>query len=233
MNKWKITLSGVVIAVALTGCGSKSEDTTTNTTANGQAVQQDQQQGSQQGQGQGRAMMGTIGKIKAINGQTITIYKSSFERPEGGGMGGNGAPPQGDAPAGDAATGNAPAGDTQQGDTGAAPQDGNGQAPSGDRQRNMENMFSDETMDITVTDSTKIISAAFADGKMTETDKTLADLKADDIITVQLKDDTQEAESIRIGGFGGGFGGGGRGQFQNGRAQDGQQPADEQQTTTK
>jgi hypothetical protein len=97
----------------------------------------------------------------------------------------------------------------------------------------MENMFSDETMDITVTDSTKIVSATFADGKMTETDKTLADLKADDIITVQLKDDTQEAESIRIGGFGGGFGGGGRGQFQNGGAQDGQQPADEQQTTTK
>ncbi|CAM3592204.1 hypothetical protein PALU110988_29925 [Paenibacillus lupini] len=227
MNKWKITLSGVVIAVALTGCGSKSEDTTTNTTASGQAVQQDQQQGSQQGQGQGRAMMGTIGKIKAINGQTITIYKSSFERPEGGGMGGNGAPPQGDAPAGNAAdTGNVSAGDA-----GAA--SGNGQAPSGDRQRNMENMFSDETMDITVTDSTKIISATFADGKMTETDKTLADLKADDIITVQLKDDTQEAESIRIGGFGGGFGGGGRGQFQNGGAHDGQQPADEQQTTTK
>lgn len=221
MNKWKITLSGVVLAVALTGCGSKSEDSATNTAANGQPVQQDQQQGSQQGQGQGRAMMGTIGKIKAINGQTITIYKSSFQRPEGGRMGGN-------AGTGNAATGNAPAGNA-----GAAPQDGNGQAPSGDRQRNMENMFSDETMDITVTDSTKIVSATFADGKMTETDKTLADLKADDIITVQLKDDTQEAESIRIGGFGGGFGGGGRGQFQNGGAQDGQQPADDQQTTTK
>ncbi len=98
----------------------------------------------------------------------------------------------------------------------------------------MENMFSDETMDITVTDATKIVSASFADGKMTETDKTLADLKADDIITVQLKDDTQEAESIRLGGFGGGgFGGGGRGgQFRNGGgAQDGQQA--DQQTTTK
>jgi hypothetical protein len=225
MNNWKIILSAVAISVALTGCGSKSDES--GTAADGTTGQaQQQNQGQQQGDFQGRAMMGTIGKIKSINGQTITIYKSSFQRPEGGGR--QGTPPQGDAPQGDATApnGNPPAGDQTQGNAGSAPQAGNGQDNGGGRQRNMENMFSDETMDITVTDATKIVSASFTDGKMTETDKTLADLKADDIITVQLKDDTQEAESIRLGGFGsGGFGGGGgRGQFQNGGgAQNGQQ----------
>ncbi|ACT03506.1 proline-rich domain-containing protein [Paenibacillus sp. JDR-2] len=229
MNNWKIVLSAVAISVALAGCGSKSDES--GTAANGTTGQAQQQNQGQQGDFQGRAMMGTIGKIKSINGQTITIYKSSFQRPEGG-QAGN--PPQGDAAQGDAPNGNPPSGDPQ-GDAGSAPQAGDGQNSGGGRQRNMENMFSDETMDITVTDATKIVSASFADGKMTETDKTLADLKADDIITVQLKDDTQEAESIRLGGFGGGgFGGGGRGgQFQNGGgAQNGQQQAD-QQTTTK
>ncbi|MCM3629322.1 hypothetical protein M3194_18405 [Paenibacillus glycanilyticus] len=229
MNNWKIVLSAVAITVALAGCGSKSEETGTSdgTAAGGQA------QGQNQGQQgfQGRAMMGTIGKIKSINGQTITIYKSSFQRPEGGGR--EGAPPQGEAPdQGDAApSGNPPAGDQAQGNAGSAPQAGNGQGNGGGRQRSMANMFSDETMDITVTDATKIVSVTNTDGKMTETDKTLADLKADDIITVQLKDDTQEAESIRLGGFGGGGfgGGGGRGQFQNGGgAQNGQQQADGQ-----
>ncbi|GLX65962.1 hypothetical protein MU1_03060 [Paenibacillus glycanilyticus] len=229
MNNWKIVLSAVAISVALAGCGSKSEDT--GTTANQTSGQAGQQNQGQQGF-QGRAMMGTIGKIKSINGQTITIYKSSFQRPEGDGQG----RPSGDAPQGDAPNGNPPSGDPPQGDNGTAPQAGDGQNGGGQRQRNMENMFSDETMDITVTDATKIVSATFADGKMTETDKTLADLKADDIITVQLKDDTQEAESIRLGGFGGGgFGGGGGGrggQFQNGGgAADGQQPADQQTTT--
>ncbi|MCK9862306.1 hypothetical protein [Paenibacillus sp. ATY16] len=228
MNNWKIALSAVAISVALAGCGSKSDES--GTAANGTTGQAQQQQNQgQQGDFQGRAMMGTIGKIKSINGQTITIYKSSFHRPEGGGQ-----PPQGDAAQGDAPNGNPPSGNPPQGDAGSAPQAGEGQNSGGGRQRNMENMFSDETMDITVTDATKIVSTSFADGKMTETDKTLADLKADDIITVQLKDDTQEAESIRLGGFGGGgFGGGGRGgQFRNGGgAQNGQQA--DQQTTTK
>lgn len=210
MNNWKIALSAVALSVALAGCGSKSEESGTANGTAGQAAQQDQgQQGFQD-----RAMMGTIGKIKSINGQTITIYKSSFQRPEGGG-GQRDTPPQGEAPPqGDAAApnDNPPAGDPAQGNEGSAPQEGSGGGIEGGRQRNMENMFSDETMDITVTDATKIVSVAFADGKMTETDKTLADLKAEDIITVQLKDDTQEAESIRLGGFGGG----GRGQFQNG-----------------
>ncbi|TCM98065.1 hypothetical protein EV294_103497 [Paenibacillus sp. BK033] len=221
MNNWKIALSAVAISVALAGCGSKSGES--GTAANGTTGQAQQQNQGKQGF-QGRAMMGTIGKIKSINGQTITIYKSSFQRPEGGGQ-----PHQGDA-----ANGNPPSGDPPQGDAGSTPQAGNGQNSGGGRQRNMQNMFSDETMDITVTDATKIVSASFTDGKMTETDKTLADLKADDIITVQLKEDTQEAESIRLGGFGGGgFGGGGRGgQFQNGGgAQNGQQS--DQQTATK
>ncbi|WP_201007956.1 hypothetical protein [Paenibacillus glycanilyticus] len=229
MNNWKIALSAVAISVALAGCGSKSDES--GTAANGTTGQAQQQQNQgKQGGFQGRAMMGTIGKIKSINGQTITIYKSSFQRPEGAG----GQPPQGDAAQGDSPNGIPPSGNPPQGDAGSAPQAGGGQNSGGGRQRNMENMFSDETMDITVTDATKIVSASFADGKMTETDKTLADLKADDIITVQLKDDTQEAESIRLGGFGGGgFGGGGRGgQFRNGGgAQDGQQA--DQQTTTK
>ncbi|SFE14331.1 hypothetical protein SAMN05216378_2473 [Paenibacillus catalpae] len=218
MNNWKIVLSAFAISVALAGCGSKSDDADTTGGAEAQVQQQNQQSQGQQG-AQGRAMMRTIGKIKSINGQTITIYKSSFQTPEGGRQ--QGTPPLGEAPQGDAAApnGNPPAGDQ------AA--EGNG----GGFQRNMENMFSDETMDITVTDATKIVSVTFTDGNMTETDKTLADLKADDMITVQLKDDTQEAESIRLGGFGGGGGRGG--QFQNGGGtQDGQQQT-EQQTTAK
>lgn len=222
MNNLKIVLSAVAISVALAGCGSKSDES--GTSANGTTGQAQQQNQGQQGGFQGRAMMGTIGKIKSINGQTITIYKSSFQRPEGAGQ-----PPQGDAPQGDAPNGNPPSGDPTQGDAGSAPQAGDGQNSGGGRQRNMENMFSDETMDITVTDATKIVSVSFTDGKMTETDKTIADLKADDIITVQLKEDTQEAESIRLGGFGGGGRGG---QFRNGGGTQNGQQAD-QQTSTK
>ncbi|MNH36742.1 hypothetical protein D3C79_975670 [compost metagenome] len=45
-----------------------------------------------------------------------------------------------------------------------------------------------------------------------EKELTLADLKADDIVTVVLKENTQEAETVTLGmgGFGGPGGGGGR-----------------------
>ncbi|MGM0881998.1 MAG: hypothetical protein ACQEXQ_13295 [Bacillota bacterium] len=49
----------------------------------------------------------------------------------------------------------------------------------------------------------------FENEQMVEKEITLANLKTDDILSVMLKDDTQEAESITLstGGFGGGGGG--------------------------
>lgn len=199
MKKWKLAISSLAIAAALAGCSSNTEEAAntaaTNTTnnSNGQAA------GTQQAPQGGMMMGGTMGKIKSIDGQTITIYTSSFTPGNGGG---GGQPP---------ADGEKPA----QGEQGEPPTMEEGQAPEGGGRMNMENMFSDETMEITVTDTTKIVSTTFENEKMVETDKTLADLKADDIITITLKEGTQEAESIRIGGgFGGGGGGrpGGNGQ---------------------
>jgi hypothetical protein len=58
--------------------------------------------------------------------------------------------------------------------------------------------FSDETMTISVTDSTKLTSAAMADGKMTESAISLSSLKIGDILMITLKEGTQEAETIRL-----------------------------------
>ncbi|MNR60110.1 hypothetical protein D3C85_1815200 [compost metagenome] len=63
------------------------------------------------------------------------------------------------------------------------------------------------------------MTVTFENEQMVEKEVTLADLKADDILSVMLKDDTQEAESITIRT--GGFGGGGR-----------QPQQQDQQTTT-
>ncbi|RCW47623.1 hypothetical protein [Paenibacillus prosopidis] len=63
---------------------------------------------------------------------------------------------------------------------------------------NMEDMFTDETVEIQVTESTKILSMTFENEQMVEKEITLADLKTDDILSVMLKDDTQEAENITL-----------------------------------
>ena len=152
-----------------------------------------------------------IGKIKSVDGNTITLYKFSFQPGDRGlGPGGGGNPP------GQGQDGEPPA-------DGQPPAGGDAQAPQGEgRQRpDMSNMFSEETVDIRVTAGTKIARIAFANQERTETELTLADLKADDIVSVDLEDGSRNAASITLneGGFGGiGGMGGGRGGWQQGEA---------------
>ncbi|MUT67585.1 hypothetical protein [Paenibacillus sp. NEAU-GSW1] len=219
MNKWKLMFSAAVIVAALTGCGANADTTTPSTAEVGELSDQQRPAG-------GMMMGGTLGKIKSIDGQTITIYTSSFnpgERPNGGG----GGQQDGQAPAMDDGEmpqppqdGEKPAGD-------GAVQGERPQRPEGGMM-NMENMFTEETAEITVSDATQIISTTFENNERKETTLTLADLKADDVITITLKEGTQEAEAIRLGGFGG-FGGGGMG---GGRQQPGDQQGGAAATTT-
>ncbi|QMV41180.1 hypothetical protein [Cohnella cholangitidis] len=216
-NSKKLLVTAIAAVILLTGCGADSTNQASSTPVaqgNGGDIPQDQR-GQAPGQGQGRSpMMGAdlLGKIKSVNGETITVYKSSFvpgERGQGGG-------PQ-------------PPGDNAQPPSG----EGN-QPPQGEGQNrpNMENMFSEETSDIQITPVTKIVKIAFENQQRTETELTAAELKADDIVSVDLEDNTQNAVTITIseGGFGGmgGMGGGPRGQRQQQGQQHGDAPAAEQ-----
>ncbi|WP_042165608.1 hypothetical protein [Paenibacillus gorillae] len=185
MNKWKLVLGAAVMAMALSGCGANAQTDEPVTAAVGELPDQQRPGGMMMG--------GTLGKIKSIDGQTITMFVSSFQpgNRSGGGAGGDGS--------------GAAGGRGQQGER---PQRQEGQAPPEGGGMNLDNMFTDETMTITVTDETKIVSTTFENNERKETEQSLSDLKADDVITVTLKEGTQEAESIRLGGFGG-FGGGG------------------------
>lgn len=252
-KKWTLALSGALAIALLSGCGAKSDST-----AAGQPAQQDQG-GNGAGQAwQGRGGMGMgmtdengnpaslMGKVKSISGQTITVYKSSFDpsqMPQGGnrrsggnGQNGNGQAGggNGQAPAGNGASngsGQAAGSDGQSGGGqqpnvgGQALNGGNGTNGSGNRPQGggMANMFTDETEDITVSDATKIESVSYENGQTTTKELALSDLKADDVLTIWLKEGTQEAATIRVGGFGGGFGGGNRGQWQGGQGQQGGQ----------
>lgn len=183
------------------------------------------------GQRAGIAAM-KIGKIKSISGDKITIYES--ELPAGRPGGQDGATGQGSGPANGQATGQGngqgrsgnwtppsgapeggygragangssrPAGSRGgNGQTGGNAASGTGQAEN--RQR-FEPTFSQDTTDITVGSDTKIETVEFANGSRTETEKSIADLKAGDIITYELKDGGSEAQTIQIG-IGGGLGG--------------------------
>jgi len=253
-RRWNLALCGALAVVMLAGCGSKADGS--DALANGQA-QVDAGAG-QNGQGGGmRGGMGMvdengnaanlIGKVKSVNGQTITVYKSSIDpsqmgRGPGGPNGGGGQPQSGppndapndgsgqaqndgqasgstDAGTGSAGTGSAGTGGVTGSDGGGAGTGAGGNRPQGG---GMANIFTDETVDIAVTDATNIESTSFDNGQATTKEVALSDLKADDVITVWLKDGTQEATTIRLGGFGGGRGG--RGGPQGGQqSQQGQQ----------
>ncbi|SFB20910.1 hypothetical protein SAMN05216312_104452 [Cohnella sp. OV330] len=243
-KKWTMLAAAALTVALLASCGSKADDSGTAAPAqaaagvqSGGAAAGDRAAAGQGGGFGGMQAMGTLGKIKSVSGNTITIYKSSFQPGQGGGrMGGNrqdGGQNAGDgaAPSEDAQP---PSGDPpQQGVDGqAGGQAGQGgaggQAGQGGQRPDMANMFTEETEDITVTDATKIYKTETTDGQRTETEIAIGDLKADDVITVTLKEGTQEAESIRLGGIGGGFGGGmrgGQGQGQGQAQTDGQQSA--------
>jgi hypothetical protein len=246
IKKWNLALTGALAIALLSGCGSKSDNASAG---NGDAQVQTDNGSAQGSQGQGgRGGFGggmvdangntadMLGKIKSINGNTITVYKSSFDPSQmGGGMrggqggqgGDGGQPPSGapDANGGQApADGQMPSGAPDGQVPSGAPDGGNGGGRQGG---GMANMFTDETVDITVTDATVIQKTSFENNETTTTDVALSDLKADDVLTIWLTEGTQEAATIKIGGFGGGFGGGmGRGgQGGQGQAQDGQAPA--------
>ncbi|GGG63776.1 hypothetical protein [Paenibacillus radicis (ex Gao et al. 2016)] len=192
MNKWKLLLSAAVITAALSGCGANAQTDEPVTAAVGELPDQQRPGGMMLG--------GTLGKIKSIDGQSITMFVSSFQpgNRNGGGLDGSGT------------------GGGRGGQQGERPQRQDGQAPS-EGGMNFEDMFTDETTVITVTDETKIVATTFENNERKETEQSLSDLKADDVITVTLKEGTQEAESIRLGGFGGGgMMGGGRPQGQQG-----------------
>jgi hypothetical protein len=147
-----------------------------------------------------------IGKVKSINGNTITVYKSRLDPSQtgrGGGRSGRQAPSgEGQTQAGDGQTPSG-GGQAQTGDTPPTGGDGTGRPQGG---TNMADRFTDETMDITVTDATKIRKIAFENNERTASEAALSDLKAGEVLTIWLNEGTQEASLITIGGMGGGFG---------------------------
>ncbi|TVY02967.1 hypothetical protein [Cohnella terricola] len=177
-------IATLAAALVLSGCGAKDNQAAGQSEDNGQGQWQNQ---GQHGPGFGQeAMMAAdlFGKIKSVDGNTITLYKSSFT-PGARGEGGGRRPPTGEQ-----------------------------------RERpNMQDMFSDETVDVQVTENTQILKTTFENGDRQETEIVLTDLKADDIVSVDLEDDTQNATTITLSmgsGFGGmgGMGGGRRAQQQ-------------------
>jgi len=209
MNKWTMGLSSAMLLVMLAGCGTAAQNTETTSTdrsataagasatdsSNG-ADQTSEASEGQTGQDAAADVPGTMltGKIKSIDGQTITLYKSSMQPGEGGPLIDRGQAPQ------DAQSGNAPA---EGEETQAAPEGGEGQGqPPGDM--NTEGMFTDETVEVALTDSTKLVSMAQGEQGGTESEISPAGLKEGDIVNVTLDGDTRNALEVRVGG---GFGG--------------------------
>ena len=178
-------ITAIAALILLTGCSQNSTNQTAGANAGGGNAQ-GQQQERAAGQGTGRSPMmdaDVMGKIKSIDGETITLYKSSFVPGSRGGGGEGSPPPQGEG--------------------------------QGQNRPDMTEMFSGETVDVQVTAATKIIKMTFENQERKETEIALADLKADDILSVDLEENTQNAITITLsegGGFGGmgGMGGGGR-----------------------
>lgn len=184
-----ISLGTALLLIMLTGCGTTTSDTTqadttTDTTAAATDTSSTESTGDTNTQG---TML--LGKVKSIDGNTLTIYTASMQPGDGGAMNG-GQPPQGEVPQGEAPQGNPPAdGDTStppaQGDTsdGSAPE----QPQDGTEPPSMDNLFTEETMEITITDSTTMPTE---------------ELKADDIVNITLEEGTQNALSIQVSGQG-------------------------------
>lgn len=198
-NAWKIALSSALLAAVLAGCGANSgggntgaETAAETSSANGQGAE---------GTGDPQRMeRGTFGKVKSVDGQTVTVYTSSFT-----GRGQGGEPPQSGYAS--AAPSDAPQGD----EAGAAPSDApQGGGPGGPGGMNMDDMFTDETVTLTVTGETSIVKRTFENNEMKETEISLSDLKADDIITYTLVEGSEDQVatiSVGMGGFGGRGGG--------------------------
>ncbi len=204
-TKNSIIVMSMAAFLLLTGCGNNTAAEAVGTVAS-QVNDDGNVLGQQRGQSP-RMAADLLGKIKSINGQSITLYKSSFVPGARGGDGGGGnqQPPSGAQDGRDEQT---PSGNAAV--EGQQPPQGDGQARS-----NMANMFSDETVDIQVTSSTKFVKTTFENQEMKETALEIADLKEGDIVSIDLEDNTQNATTVTLneGGFGGMGGmGGGQGQ---------------------
>ncbi|MEF3352567.1 hypothetical protein PV403_05210 [Paenibacillus sp. GYB006] len=194
-----LSLASALLLTLLSGCGSTTDDAQSNSSA---VTETDT---STSANANGSETQGTLllGKVKSIEGSTLTIYTSSTQPSEGnGGKPPAGEAPQGEAPQGEAPQGEAPQGEAPQGEvptgsgTGTPPEQG--EAPEGTvpampadgvAPPSMDNLFTDETMEITITDSTTMPST---------------ELEADDIVNITLEEGTQNAISIQVHeGFGG------------------------------
>lgn len=174
-----LSLASALLLIMLSGCGTTSDDVQTNkaavtetdtsTSANANAAET-----------QGTLL---LGKVKSIEGSTITIYTSSTQPSEGNG----GKPPAGEAPQGDVPAGSGTGTPPEQGETpeGTVPEmPVDGAAPP-----SMDQLFTDETIEITITESTTMPST---------------ELQAEDIVNITLEEGTQNALSIQVHeGFGG------------------------------
>ena len=195
-----LSLASALLLTLLSGCGSTTDDAQSNPSA---VTETDT---STSANANGSETQGTLllGKVKSIEGSTLTIYTSSTQPGEGNG----GKPPAGEAPQGEAPQGEAPQGEAPQGEApqGEAPQgevpaagSGTGTTPpkqgeapegtvpampaDGAAPPSMDNLFTDETMEITITDSTTMPST---------------ELEADDIVNITLEEGTQNAISIQV-----------------------------------
>lgn len=226
MKKWTLLLGTTMAIAMLSGCSTNSETAltaqTTTSTADASATDSTTQGTAILSTGTEQATADLMGKIKSIDGNSITLYKSTIDpsqmgKGRGGGMS---APPEGqpgDGGASPADGGQVPPA-TPDGESAQVPANAGSQAPAASGTsdttndsatgstpaeqggRGGNNMFSEETMTITVSDNT-VISA------MTTTTKALSDLKADDVINVWLNtDDSSLADQIQIvNGMGGGI----------------------------
>lgn len=236
MKKWTFLLGTTMALAMLAGCSTNSDTASTaqaKNTANASATDSTTQGQDIAQQGTEQATADLIGKIKSIDGNSITLYKSTIDPSQmgkGRGGGGMSAPPQGqpgDGGASPADGGQVPPA-TPDGESAQVPANEGSQAPvtsgtsgttddsatnaASSKQGGMggKDMFSDETVTITVSDSTVISAMTIENNEMKTTTKALSDLKADDVINVWLNaDDSSLADQIQIGtGMGGGMRGG-------------------------
>ncbi|WP_168120584.1 hypothetical protein [Paenibacillus sp. HB172176] len=232
MKVWTLAAAAALLIAMLAGCSNAKEQGNSNAATN-LSAQNGAQTGNQSGigngnslgdvsagreggfQGGGRVGFGgmtdengnaasLMGKVKSMNVNTITVYKSSFT--PGSGAPANRGNRQSQPP-------------SQAGDAGAQPPSSSNQAVPGQSGDGTErpsggfggaaNMFSDETEDITLSESTIIQAMTMGEDGMIYGDVAATDLKIDDVLTIWLKADSFEATRIIVGGMSGYGGRGG------------------------
>lgn len=222
MKKWTFLLGTTMAIAMLVGCSTNSETsstaepTTNRADASATATSTNTSSSSGDSTATAQASADLMGKIKSIDGNTITIYKSTTDPSQRGQGGGKGmsAPPEGqpgDGGASPADGGQSPPA-TPDGESAQAPVNEGSQAPASSEQASTggKDMFSNETVTITVSDSTTFSTMTMENNEMTTTTKALSDLKADDVINVWLNtEDSSVADQIQLfNGMDGGMRGG-------------------------